>query len=231
MALIYGVTGSERELLNKYPRAVKKIEDIDRVREDLERQLEENDNGFFGTIRKWHKRWQLEIFENKDDPTHAGTAGELKVLDELSRLPDDYHIMCGIELELPHYVTYKNRKNLKSAQMDFVVVSKRGVVIIEVKNWSNQYYEQNEGISPHEQVDRAGMVLWISLKSLRRPQNPQVTKVLLPVRENMRYDPAFKFVLVRHLADINSFITGQMEVFSEREVRAIVDRLQYHVTL
>ena len=231
MALIYGISGSERELLDKYPRTVKKIEDIERIYEDLKRQINEEDDGFFGRIRKWRRQWQINTFENnKDDPMHAGTRGELRVLNELSKLLDDYHVLCGVEFELPRYVTYRDQKNLKSAQMDFVVVSKRGVVIIEVKNWSDRYYEQNEGISPHEQVDRAGLVLWISLKSWRNPQDPPVTKVLLPIQENMRYDPNFKFVLVRHLGNINSFITNQREVFSEKEAQRIVGRLKGNVT-
>ena len=231
MAIIYGISGSERELLNKYPSAVQKIEDIKPAYEDLKRQLREEDGGFFGRVRKWNKRRQLNKFEeNRSDPGQAGASGELKVLNELSKMPDDYHILCGVELELPHYVTYRGQKNLGSAQMDFVVASKKGVVIIEVKNWSSRYYGQHEGITPHEQVDRAGMVLWISLKSWRNPQNPPVTKILLPIQENMRYDPRFKYVLVRNLGNINSFIMNQKELFSEKETRRVVDRLKNHVT-
>lgn len=232
MAIIYGISGSERELLDKYPRSVKTMDDIDRVHEDLKQRIEKEGGGFFSRIRKWHMQWQLDTFEkNRKDPGHAGTSGELRVLSELSKLPDTYNIMCGVEFVLPHYVTYKGQKNLKSAQMDFVIVSKRGVIIIEVKNWSRAYYAQNKGISPHEQVDRAGMVLWISLKSWKDPSNPPVTKVLLPIQDNMRYDPSFRFVLVRNLANINAFITGQREIFSEKEVRTVVDRLRGHVTL
>lgn len=231
MAVIYGVSGSERELLNKYPSAVKKIDDIGRVYEDLKRQLKKEDSGFFGRVRKWNKRRQINKFEeNEADPGHAGASGELRVLNELSKLPDDYHVLCGVERELPRYVTYKGQKNLRSAQMDFVVVSKRGVVVIEVKNWSSRYYARHGGITPHEQVDRAGMVLWILLKSWKNPQNPRVTKILLPIQENMRYDPGFKYVLVRHLGNVNSFILSQREVFSEREVSRVVGRLKNHVT-
>ena len=130
--------------MNKYPSAVQKIEDIEKAYNDLKEHMKEEDNGFFGRIRKWSKQQQLNRFEkNKGDPMHAGTRGELHVLNELSKLPDDYHVLCGLDFELPHYVTYNNRKNLKSAQMDFVVVSKRGVVIIEVKNWSDRYYRSH----------------------------------------------------------------------------------------
>lgn len=231
MALIYGIPGSERELLNLYPGAVRKIEDIKTVYEDLKRQLKEEDNGLFGRIRRWYKRRQINKFErNRGNPMHAGADGELRVLAELSKLPDGYHIMCGVTFELPHYITYREKKNLKSAQMDFVVVSQRGVVLIEVKNWSTRYYRQHRGITPHEQADRAGLVLWASLKSWRSPHTPPVTTILLPIQENMRYDPNFKHVLVRRLGDINSFIIGQREVFSEKEAQRVVGRIRHRVT-
>ena len=46
-------------------------------------------------------------------------------------------------------------KESKIAQIDFVVVSKKGVYAIEVKNWSDNYVAQKNYFSPHEQVGRA----------------------------------------------------------------------------
>ncbi len=40
--------------------------------------------------------------------------------------------------------------------MDFVVVSKRGVILIEVKNWTDTYifkHRSQGGLEPHEQVE------------------------------------------------------------------------------
>lgn len=214
-----------------YPRKVKKIEDIERVHQELKEELNVKHRGFFGTIKKWNKQKQVNRFEkNKYDPFHAGASGELSVLDRLSKLSDDYHVLCGLNFELPNYVTYNGRKNLKSAQMDFVVISQRGVILIEVKNWSTQYYNQNDNLSPHEQVDRAGRVLWIALKSWRSPKNPPVTSVLLSIQGNMKYNPNYKFVSVTDLNKINSFIEGRKEQFSEKEVQRIVDKLKGHVT-
>ena len=72
--------------------------------------------------------------------------------------------------------------------MDFVVVSYRGVVLIEAKNWSSSYYGQHGGLPPHEQVDRAGRVLWICLKSSwRSPKNPPVTSVVLSIGGDLNY--------------------------------------------
>jgi hypothetical protein len=231
LAIIYGRAESEKELLNKYPKRVQKIEDIAKVHQELKEELKTPQKGFFGGIKKWNKQRQVNNFEkNKDNPFHAGAKGELNTLDTLSQLTDDYHVLCGLNITLPNYVTYNGKKNLKSAQMDFVVVSTRGIVLIEVKNWSTYYYNQNKNLSPHEQVDRAGRVLWIGLKSWRNPKNPRITSVLLSVQGNMKYDSRYKFVSVKDLSTINSFIENRQEEFSEKEVSRIVDRLKNHVT-
>ncbi len=168
--------------------------------------------------------------EVKASPYHAGAKGERDVIGKLSQLGDDCHVLCGLNIELPRYVTYNRKKNLKSAQMDFVVVSPKGVVLIEVKNWSTNYYNSHRNLSPHEQVDRASRVLWIALKSWHSPTNPRVTSVLLPIQDNMRYDPRYKFVNVSNLDRINYFIENRKEEFSDKEVLRIFDRLKDHVT-
>ncbi len=232
MAIIYGRAESKKQLLDKYPKTVQSIEDIDRVHQEIRRDiLTELEDGIFVDIKKQNKKRQINKFEkNKDDPLHAGASGELQVIDILSQLPDEYHILCGVNLQLPKYVTYNGKKNLKSAQMDFVVISKKGIVLIEVKKWSTQYYNQNENLSPHEQVGRAARVLWISLKSWRDPQSPKVKSVVLSVKGNMKYDPKYKFVSVINLDDINSFLQNRKEEFSDKEVKRVVSRIKDNVT-
>ena len=231
VAIIYGRAESEKELLKKYPKRVQKIEDIERVHQEMKEELKVKEKGFFGGIKQWNKQRQVNKFEkNKNNPFHAGAKGELSVIDKLSELSDDYHVLCGLNIGLPYYVTYNGQKNLRSAQMDFVVVSRKGVILIEVKNWSTQYYNQHSELSPHEQVDRAGRVLWLALKSWRSPKSPRVTSVLLSIQDNMKYDPRYKFVSVSNLDKINNFIENRKEEFSDKDVKRIVDRLKGHVT-
>jgi len=204
MAIIYGRADSEKQLLNKYPKQVEKIEDIPRVHQEMKEKLKIKEKGFFGGIKQWNKQRQVNKFEkNKDDPFHAGASGELQTLDKLSQLSDKYHVMCGVDMDLGHYVTYRRKKNLRSAQMDFVVVSKRGVVLIEVKNWSDEYAQKHRRFSPHEQVDRAGLVLWIKLKSSWfSPKNPYVKSVLLATQGNIKYNHKYNHVSVSDLKSI-----------------------------
>ena len=234
MAIVYGKPDSEKQLLDLYPKHVKKIEDIETVHQKLKNELNAGGDGFFAGVRKWIKKRKINKFEkNKNNPFHEGAKGEILTLKKLSQLSDAYHVLCGIRAILPQYVTYNERKDLRTAQIDFIVVSKKGIILIEVKNWSNQYYSQHKGISPHEQVDRAGRVLWIVIKSRWgwfKRNYPRVTSVLLSIQRNMRYDPNYKFVLVSDLDKINYFIENRNVELSQKEVKKIVKILKKHVT-
>ena len=162
-----------------------------------------------------------------------GAKGENQVLDKLSELSDDYHILCGIKSELPHYVRYNGKRNLRSAQIDFIVVSKKGVILIEVKNWSNKFYSETKKISPHEQADRAARVLWITINShwgWLSGRSPGVTSVVLSIQGNIRYDPRYKYVMVSDLDQINYFIQNRKEQLSGKDVTKLVNMLKDHVT-
>jgi actin-related protein len=216
-----GFGGFSASLKGYFVKNYSKKKAIDKIK-NLQEQQESQ-------IKEW-KEHPSKIFNKKkklkDDPFYTGAKGEVDVLKNLSHLSDDYHVLCGLSIQLPKYVTYRGRRNLRSAQMDFVVVSKNGVVLIEVKNWSKSYIQKNRGLSPHEQVDRAGMVLWIALNSGRRRKNPSVSSVLLSVRGNMEFDYNYKFVNVKHLNNINYFIENRRPQFSENEVKKIVARLR-----
>ncbi len=115
--------------------------------------------------------------------------------------------------------------------MDFVVVSKKGVILIEVKNWSTEYFKNHDKLgklNPYEQTDRAGMVLWIFLKSWR--SSPRVTNVLLSIQDNMDYNRNYKHVFVSNLDRINYFIENRKDELSEKDVKKIVDKLEHYVT-
>lgn len=236
MAIIYGLTDTEKRFLDKLPNEVKSIDDVDSVQREFQKEFDSiPDKGIRNKFGRWNKKRQInKIEKNKNSSLHSGAKGELRALDTLSKLDDDYHILCGLNMTLPYYVTYRGKKNLKSAQMDFVIVSKRGIILIEVKNWTDSYIFKNRnngGLEPHEQVERAGRVLWISSKSSWfSPKNPPVTSVLLTIQGNMKYNPEYKFVAVKDLISINSWIKQRKEEFSDKEVSRIVDRLKEHVT-
>jgi len=233
VAIIYGISEATKEFLKKLPKEVKSLDDIDNVHKEMKEEFDSvEDKGLKNKFSRWRKKRQIDkIEDNIDGVEHAGAKGEILALEKLSELPDDYHVFCGVNKDLGKYITYRRRRDLKSTQMDFVVVSKRGVVVIEVKNWSAKYYKNHYGLRPHEQVDRAGRVLWIKLKSSWfRPKDPPVTSVLLSIQGSIGNDPNYGYVVVKNLNDINSYIQNKQEQFSEKEVKRLIDRVKGDVT-
>jgi len=233
VAIIYGISEATKEFLKKLPKEVKSLDDIDKFHREMKQEFDSiEDKGLGNKFSRWRKKRQInKIEDNIDGVEHAGAKGEFLALEKLAKLPDDYHIFCGVNKELKNYVTYRRRRDLKSAQMDFIVISKRGVIVIEVKNWSAHYYKNHYGLSPHEQVDRAGRVLWIALKSSWfRPKDPQVTSVLLSIQGTIGSDPDYGYVFAKTLNDINYFIQDKPERFSDKEVKRLIDRVEGDVT-
>ena len=163
-------------------------------------------------------------------PDYSGAYGELQVLNELKELNDDFHIFCDVNITLADYVRYRGNRNLKSAQMDFVVVGHTGIFVIEVKNWSSEYLNSYNGISPHEQVDRAGLVLYIYFKKHTFLFKPRITKLLVPIRCNMEYDEKYKFVLIQNPSGVRKFICSDNKTtLSDREINKLVSLLKWRI--
>jgi hypothetical protein len=233
VAIVYGFSQAELEFLKNLPKEVKSLDDIDKIHKKMKGEFDSiEDKGLGNKFARWRKKRQInKIEDNIDGVEHAGAKGEMLALEKLSELPDDYHIFCGVNKDLGHYITYRRKRNLKSAQMDFVVISRRGVVVIEVKNWSTKYYRNHYGLRPHEQVDRAGRVLWIKLKSSWfRPKDPQVTSVLLSIQGSIPSDSNYGYVVVKNLNNTNSYLQNKQELFSDKEVKRLIDRVAGDVT-
>jgi len=237
MAIIYGYADSEKRLLDKLPNEVKNVEDMDRVRKEFYRKMKKQRYGrkgiggtIFAEIKRWHYKRQVDKFQYKKiGKLRTGTYGENDVIDELAKLDDSYHILCGIEIELPYWVTYNGRKNLKSAQMDLVVVCPKGVFMIEVKNWSDKYAEQNKrGLNPYEQTERAGRVLWITLQNEFGDGEFSVTNVLLSIRGNLLYSQNYRSVFVSSLTGINQFLEKRQDVLDEEDIEDLVEALEVY---
>jgi len=158
-------------------------------------------------------------------PDYRGAYGELEVLDELKKLDNSYYVFCDAKITLRDYVTYKGNRNLKSAQMDFVVAGPTGFFIIEVKNWSDRTKLNHHGLSPYEQLDRAGLVLWIYLKNRFFIYKPPITKLLVSLKGNFSYNKNYRSVLVKHYKGLNTFIQNNNRVVKESKLHKVVNSL------
>lgn len=223
MAIFYGLAESEKELLKRYPDKISKIDDVPKALDQIEQELDSIDTeGFFSQIKRWSKNRKMNKFHDTK-LFHAGALGENELVTKLQELSDDFHIICGVNIRLPYWVTYRNQKNLRSAQMDVIVVSTRGVYLIEVKNWSGGFSVNDAKFSPYEQTERAGRVLWIHLQSVRK--GTTVKNVLLSVKGNFQYNNNFRSVYVSNLEKIRNLLeTGSIQL-TKLDVENIVKHL------
>lgn len=100
MTIFYGRADSERRLLDKYSKYVKKIEDVPRVYKELEAKVEVKDvKGIWQFSTKWVNKRRFNSFRKIiKDPFYAGAKGENKVIKQLSALSDGYHVFCGMRI-------------------------------------------------------------------------------------------------------------------------------------
>ena len=219
---------SEKQLIKNMPNEVERIGDIPKVQRHFQRKVKKADTQLFSGIRKWQAERQLsKIRGKKGTPIHKGTKGENKVIEELKKLNDNYHVLCGVRIAIPHYVTYNNLSRLRSAQMDFVLVCPRGVFMIEVKYWSNRFAKTTHK-SPHEQTGKAGLLLWVKLQN--RFKNIRVTNVLLSIQGNLKHDANHHSVHVTSLDSMIPFLKKREISLNRRQVREMVEFLKPYVT-
>ena len=91
MAIIYGYADTEKRLLDKLPKEVESLDDIDRVHKEMKEEFDSiEDKGLKNKFSRWRKKRQInKIEDNTGTPLHHGAKGELSVLDKLDELPDD----------------------------------------------------------------------------------------------------------------------------------------------
>ena len=107
--------------------------------------------------------------------------------------------------------------------MDVIVVSTKGVYLIEVKNWSDKSSINDAKLNPYEQTERAGRILWIHLQSIRKGTN--VKNVLLSIKKKFDYDYEFRSVYVSDLNKIRNLLETGSEQLSNNDVDVIVKQL------
>ena len=209
------------------PKAIRNADGNIQIQTGVINTLEANPEGVFSREKNGLISYINRLDDLTKSPEYWGAAGELKVLQELRQLDDRYHILCDVNIQLQKYVSYNREWNLRTAQIDFVVVGPTGIYVMEVKNWSSDRVNHHTGLNPHEQVDRAGRVLWIYLKQHSFFYKPQVTNLLVPVQGNIGYNPNYRSVLIRNPYGLVKFINeNNRNYLDENRIFKVVKILQ-----
>jgi hypothetical protein len=169
-----------------------------------------------------------------------GAMGETKVIDELKKLPEAYHVINDFRDDF-HPPIYNRAEDdrIYSIQVDHLVVGPTGIFIIETKHWSEKSISNDMLFSPVKQARRAGFALFVILNDAiksghikrlvnnwgERKISPKQTVVFL----NSIPHAEFQYVKCLGIEKLNSYITYGKQEFTDEEVLDIVGYLLHAV--
>lgn len=138
------------------------------------------------------------------------------ILDELSKLQDQFLLFKNVFLRLKWPVTYtKTSETIKSCQIDYVVIGPPGVVIVEAKKWDESLFTE---LIPHKETDKAGLIVYIKLKAYFNKKIP-----IYNIVTTLKKIPIVHYGFVHQLSvwDLTTFIYNQENCLSKSEIRQL----------
>ena len=213
---------SEKQLIKILPRKIKSMRQLDEAKIEIKRKMNRRSLGLFAGLKRRRLQNKLNRLNTKKINTlRLGAEGEVIMVSRLKKLSNDFHVLCGIDIRLPKYIKYRGKINLRSAQMDVVVVGPTGLFVIEVKNWTDGTNAHKQSFTPYEQADRAATVL-------NYATNMPVVPIVGAVKGNIERTNGFG-VTVCDLDTLNQTITGMRpgcRQLGRKDVNNVVKRIR-----
>jgi len=172
----------------------------------------------------------------KLSPLITGAIGENLVVKELEKLSDDNILINDFNVKFnPPIYNRNNNDRILSIQIDHLLISRAGIFILETKNWSKSSIESIDLRSPVEQIHRTSYALFVlinkALKSKKiKLKNHHWGDKKIPIRNiiamiNNKPKEKFKYVEIKLVNELYSYITYFNPVFSNKEVKRITKYL------
>ena len=170
------------------------------------------------------------------NPLIAGAIGENLVVKEIEKLTDDYVLINDFSQSFyPPIYNKKEKDRIFSIQIDHLLISRAGVFVLETKNWSKQSIQSLDLRSPIDQIKRTSFALFVLLNSSKNKKNVHLNyhhwgDKKIPIRNvivmiNHKPKEEFKYVTIKTLKELNSYLLYIEPVFSDEEVESIAQSL------
>ena len=148
----------------------------------------------------------------------AGAHAESAVIECLRGLPDTFHVLNDLRVEADHFLRF-NGKQVKSAQVDHLVVGPTGVFVIETKNWSRSFVESGAYFDPFDQVGRAGLLCYCILNDRRLSERAET--LLVPTGA-VPATPAWTKTRVVRPDGLVAYLRSRSATLAKEQVQGIV---------
>jgi hypothetical protein len=154
--------------------------------------------------------------------SYYGALAELKMVDLLGKLPDNYYVLNDVTIRLYKSVHFDG-KWLSSSQIDHLVIGPAGAFVIEVKNWSEKFSVEGEFFDPYQQVKRHNYVCY----TLLNQQFKTKVRSIIAYAGHIPTKPDNSYAKVLPLEQVNSHILRFKDVkHDDEEIQRIVQFIE-----
>jgi hypothetical protein len=150
----------------------------------------------------------------------AGAVVEFEMIDTLARLPDNFHVINDVRLQVDRGLRFEGEW-LISGEISNLVVTPAGLFAIEVTSGAKQAEKKEAVFDPREQIKRAAHLCYSFLK----PEFPAVTvRSILAYRGHLPESEKTGIVKTLPIPDVPAYITWFKEnTLAEALMREIVE--------
>jgi len=174
---------------------------------------------------------------NSNSSLLYGSIGEIKAIELLKQLPEQYYIINDVRRKFDPPIYNKNENDrIYSIQIDHIVIGPTGIFIIETKYWSQKSIDNKYLFSPVKQLRRSSYALFVLLNGIINDRKiPEfsnnwgqfkisISSVLLMV--NASTDQQFQFVKVLTEDNLINYIKKGNVIFNEKQIKYLVNILK-----
>ncbi|MDX5585446.1 MAG: nuclease-related domain-containing protein, partial [Aureibaculum sp.] len=160
-----------------------------------------------------------------------GAVGESLVEKEIGKLSDDYTLINDYSLKFkPPIFNKKTNDRIYSIQLDHLLVSQAGIFILETKNWSKQSINSLDLRSPVDQIIRTSYALFVVANNKIHLDKHHWGAKQIPIRSiivmiHAKPKEEFKYVKIKLLKELNSYIEYFDPILSRSEVESVANSL------
>jgi hypothetical protein len=151
----------------------------------------------------------------------VGAQGEEQVIQALSGLPDEYHVLNDVNLDFRRDACFKKiQKYIDTCQIDHVVIGPTGLFLLETKNWQTLEREWKAEKLKH-QVHRANNALRSYLKE-KYGVIPWLQSLIISINgkhSGYKIDQYTEIIAPENLCD---YITMRKKFLSDEKIDKIV---------
>ncbi|MDD1693842.1 MAG: NERD domain-containing protein [Methanoregula sp.] len=172
---------------------------------------------------------ESEQFLNRNDSLLVDAKAEEYIVGVLSALPDEYHIINGVNLHFfdPIY-WYKRKEQTGYCSIDLIVIGPTGLFLVGIKNWKGADIEIKTG-DLKRQVRLVNYALWCYLKDEYRiyEMNPKIRCVIVSLQgthPDLRIDKSIDVINPDGLCE---YITAREEKFTKFAIRKLIHLLPF----